>query len=355
MADASTLSRLFLYAKATAAEARENFTTEALAAAIRLEPEPFLLALRRIGLIEGDAFEAVATQVPLVAVGPARKLDLAVSMVAGACRRAIWFEVKVLHDVSGDQLVAYASYIATLPTDQRPTLASLGPKRLAPDLPWLSWQEIRRAVIESGTTSPAWMDLKRYLEEIHMADAYSEPFQPSELAGVQATRALLWKLARVLTPFAQQAVGIWKGSNWPTTEKKVRDTLGKYLLSHGAPTINGNTPYRAGVSAGAYHEPSTNDAWLGIWVWAKPSWFADRDRIFGQADVGGLDPAWERQTSEWELLGRYRRLAEFTSQDDATAWLVERPRELERAEVLALLPKLGVLSAEEEADIDVEG
>jgi hypothetical protein len=38
----STLERLYSYAKATGAGARENFTTEALAGAIRDDPTPML-------------------------------------------------------------------------------------------------------------------------------------------------------------------------------------------------------------------------------------------------------------------------------------------------------------------------
>ncbi|MBI2390488.1 MAG: hypothetical protein HYV09_12940 [Deltaproteobacteria bacterium] len=352
MSSPSTLNRLFLYAKATGAEARENFTTEALAGAIRAEPTPLLLALRRAGLIDDGTFESVGTQVPLAAIGPARKLDLVVTLRDGTRRRSLWFEVKVLHDVSGDQLVAYRSYIESLRENERPTLIALGPKRLSPELPWLSWQQIRRAAIESSTSSPAWGDLKTYLEEIGMADAHSEPFQAAELGSVKATHALLWKLARLLTPFAEQAVVIWKDSNWPTAEKKVRETLAKFLLSHGAPSINSNTRFRAGVSAGVYHEPTTNDAWLGVWVWAKPSWFADRERIFRQAETGALGIEWERCPSDWELLGRYRRLADFASHEEATAWLVDRLRELSDAGLLAVLPKLGELTPAEAAEVE---
>lgn len=59
----STLLRLFRLAKATSAQALENYTTEALAAAVRADPGPFLVALRARDIVTADGVEIVQTQV----------------------------------------------------------------------------------------------------------------------------------------------------------------------------------------------------------------------------------------------------------------------------------------------------
>ena len=46
----SRLGQLFKYAKSSASPALENFSTEALASAIRTDPKPWLVALQRRGL-----------------------------------------------------------------------------------------------------------------------------------------------------------------------------------------------------------------------------------------------------------------------------------------------------------------
>jgi len=73
----STLEHLSRYAKVSGAgderliESQENFTTEALAEAIRRNPRPILLALGRAGIIEEDevrhARVAAVTQWPMPA------------------------------------------------------------------------------------------------------------------------------------------------------------------------------------------------------------------------------------------------------------------------------------------------
>jgi hypothetical protein len=65
----STLERLFVFAKATGAEQRENFTTEALAGAIRSDPEPFFAALCAWGIAPEAEHIAVEIQLWLAGTG----------------------------------------------------------------------------------------------------------------------------------------------------------------------------------------------------------------------------------------------------------------------------------------------
>jgi len=57
----STFGRLFTYARESKVDALENFTTEALAAAIREDPRPIVQLLQRMLLLpsESDPVEVV--------------------------------------------------------------------------------------------------------------------------------------------------------------------------------------------------------------------------------------------------------------------------------------------------------
>src|SRR3990172_8056806 len=102
----STLGRLFDFAKAPNSSAIENFTTEALAGAIRADPRPFLLALRRHDLVRAAPLTDldVLTQVVMPGTGI---LDLVV-VSASPELPELWIEVKVDAAESGRQLDAYA-------------------------------------------------------------------------------------------------------------------------------------------------------------------------------------------------------------------------------------------------------
>lgn len=347
---ASTLMRLFRFAKAGKNEAKENFTTEALAAAIRAAPDPFLLAFAPVLRMSAPLL-AVDTQVPVAGFGI---VDLVVQFGDPRAPSSLWVEVKVDAGESGDQLSRYAEYIRSLPEEGRPRLAVLGPARLRDDLPWVSWQGVRRAVTETKTQIPCWLDLKVYLEEIHMADDYSDPVNTSEASALGPAHALLGKAARILAQFSVRALTSWPSSHWPTDEAAVRKRLGSSFRQWGTLSVDAQVHFRVGVGAGVYHDKDTGEAGLGVWVYTRPNWVADRERVSRQANTGGLGQHWVPCPGEWEFLGTYKPLREFGAPDAAATWLHDRLLDLERAGVLALLPKLGVVSPEEEAEVEGE-
>jgi hypothetical protein len=343
----STLGRLFTFAKAVDAAALENFTTEALAGAIRADPDPFVAVLHELGIAPREPEQLVVeTQVPIVGPHGNRRLDLVIVFGPSGARQEVWIEVKVNAGESGDQLSAYSAAIAALPEGDRPVLIVLGSRRLRDDVPFVSWQRVRRSIINAPTSSQ-WSDLKLYLEEIGMADAHSEPVATSDANALSGAVGLLGKTARIIRPFAETARTIWPESRWPTDERKLRRKLGRTLATHGCFAIDAATNFRAGVSVGVYHEPASNDAWLGLWLWARPSWVRERDQIWKAAAAGGLDAAWTRSPSGWRLLGCFRRLLDFPDHDTATLWLTGRLTELRDAHVLERLAKLGSLEANE--------
>ena len=341
----STLSRLFLYAKATRAEACENFTTEAIAGAIRVSPDLFLAVLADAGLVASTArLVSAFTQVPLVRSGTVRYLDLVVEVQEASVRRQLWLEVKVGAGESGDQLAAYREHIARWPTSPPPTLGVLGPRPLG-GLPWISWQSLWRA-IQSRESEPVWADIRAYLEEIKMADTDFEPINADELDSLRAAHGLTKKVTRILTRFGLEAQTIWPEARWPS---KVLESVGRHFVKHGSLAIGATPRFRAGVSAGVYQVP-TGETYLGVWLWTKPSWLRERTAVL--QNTAGLE-GWEAAEPEkWEFVGAYALLSTFATEGAASDWLAARLRELSASGVLALLPNLGQVQEGEDAEVD---
>jgi hypothetical protein len=335
---ASSFMRLYRYAKAVGAEAKENYTTEALRAAIETDPRPLLDAVRGIGVERVDALARidVNTQVAIRAVG---QIDLVVEVCA-VPPIALWFEVKVDAGESGQQLTNYRTFISERPAHARPILIVLGPHALGDSL-FLSWQRLRRAIVASGTASPYWHDFKLYLEEIRMADSYDEPVTDGEAHSLESSRKLFGKVARILTPFAAAAMSIWPGSMWPQTEPKIVDAVTSTFLRLGTLGISHVVQSNIGVSAGAYHDPVEEEVWLGLWMWCRPNYLRERHELVDAVRAAReWDEEWYHDGAAWELFGAYHRLKDFESHAAATAWLAGRLTDLKDTGLLLVLGRL---------------
>jgi len=342
---ASVLSRLY-------GRKEENFTTEALAAAIRSDPRPFLKAL---GEHETTSIFVVATQVPVQGNHGCGILDLVVEVGSLENRRRYWFEVKVNAGEHGDQIEKYLGVIDNLPEEGRPRLHILGPRPLREDVQWISWQSVRHGIESTASVNSYWTDLKVFLEEIGMADSFSDPFTSVDLVALRPASSLLGKVARLLFPFAVQSRAIWAEANWPPTEKKIRTELGKFFGRDGILAMNSHTQYKAGVAAGVCSDENTGDALLRMWIWLKPSYLNERDRLWTQASRGSLDTTVWSRVAGWELLSASRRLCHFKDAEEATSWLLDRLRDLAQSGVLGILPTLGVgISGEGYGEDDVD-
>ena len=178
----STLERLFTYAKASEVSARENFTTEALAGAIRIEPEPFVDFLRTGLLLPPGPIRDIdiSTQVAVPGTG---YLDVVLSCVSERGREELWGELKVDAGESGTQLDAYLRHIEGLPAARRPRLFTLGrsPVRDDPAIPFLSWHALRRSLL-AQPAGPAWLDFAQYLSEISVSDDFDQAISAHEAA-----------------------------------------------------------------------------------------------------------------------------------------------------------------------------
>lgn len=337
----STLSRLFVYAKGAQNVARENFTTEALAGAVRHDPAPLVALFRDACVVSAAArFVKVLTQMNVPNVGQ-------IDMVVVFDGSEVWVEVKVDAPESGNQLSTYLKHVATTPTTKLVTLAKAS---LHPDVVPLTWQQLRRAIVASGSTSPYWSDFRTYLEEIRVADAFDEPISSAERAALGPAHALLRKVARMLVPVAEAAASMVPHLGWRVTEPELLKEVTSKLRAHGVMSVSTRAKLRAGISFGAY--PDDGDTGVGVWVWSYPSATAVRRQLLDAADAGKLPIQWERSPVEWEALGVYRRLSDFADHEAAATWLVERLGDLERAGLMRLIPALGLLVAGEDEGSD---
>jgi hypothetical protein len=343
----STLHRLFTFAKATKAEALENFTTEALAAAITDDPTPLLAALARVpGLRVPPTARLlrVATQVPV----DGGSVDLVVTFDT----ITYWFEVKAHGGLHGDQLATYRRAIADDTSGDDITLLLLSKHPLEPEPPTLRWNHLRASILDAGHTRGYWHDLLRFLEERQMADAYDEAVLAHELAGMSFAYALLRKVDRI-------AETLLDGFDFPAAADPEfasnragrRRELGQQFRKHG----------RLVVSSGLYpwivfgvidRDGKPN---LALWIRTNARHFDARKRVHALARGGGLAATWDLGAVGPGDLCITREIAAGIEHDDAVAWLRARMTALNTAGILSALPEFRRAPAAEPADeVDAE-
>lgn len=330
----STLERLYSYAKASGAGARENFTTEALAGAIRDDPAPMLRLLRDAGLLPPDEVTELEldTQVVLTGTGV---LDLVIVAIAAGRRRELWGEIKVDAGESGTQLDAYRRHLAGIPDAIRPTLFTLGPHALRDDstIPFLSWHWLRRSIHPGDTRT--WRDFADYLSEVRMSDDFDQPVAAREAAALDDFRYLHGKVARIVTEAGSQAADRWPGLPWPKGESSIRKRLFDRFATHQQLVIGVQRAKTSWLVFGA--EPKSGEAHVMVCVETWPS-AADLQRtILAQADDAGFGPEWHRSLGAWGGLKRTERLVVLGDHEAAVVWILARIEELAAAGVLGLL------------------
>lgn len=350
----STFGRLFTYARESKADALENFTTEALAAAIREDPGPIVQVLRHMLLLpsEGDPIEVVpATQVGVPAAGI---LDLVLDIRYPASAVELWIEVKVVAGESGRQLDNYRKHLASFPADGRPTLVTLArvPIRDPLVVPWISWQSIWLAARRASTTSTHWHDLRLFLEEIRMADQFDDPVSAREAASLADASGLFGKTRRLLAAVTPEANTRWPTFTWPTGERQIQRVMSRQFATHGRFIIVAGEGYRGYLIIGV--TPIEGEAHLGFWVETRDKAVEPRRRIIAAADAAGLTADWERDMGSWGGLHRFERLVGFPSHADVVRWFITRFEELDAAGILTVIPALGQAEPEESVEDDVD-
>lgn len=349
MALDSTLYRLFTYAKADEAEALENFTTEALAAALREDLSPLLSVLRTVDVPrppEPPFQVQVHSQVP---IGTAGTVDLVVRLQSDVKTEEYWFEVKAHAKESGKQLSDYKEHVDSLPRDLRPALIVLSakPLKMSVQVPELRWQAVWKAAAPLRARSPYWRDLRLFLEEKHMAHPYDVPATSREACALNEAYSLLKKMEVALVPVAEYAATLMPDWSWPTKPAQIQIKLANSFRWHGNFTLGHSAKYRAGIAVGVYRDDESGEAWAGVRVWANPKATTLISQLHATANKAKLSQDWSREAEKWNALTSYRRLATFDEQDNVAGWLMARLKELADSGLLKLIPTLGAPAPEE--------
>lgn len=305
---------------------------------------PLIAALESVGIRLLGADPDVQTQVPVDDIGI---LDLLITPTTGC---SVVIEVKIHASESGNQLQRYREWLETLPIERRPSLVTLCRSRLtqAPAVTWLPWQTLRRQAL-SRNACGYWHDFAQFLRENEMADDSDEPTTATEARALLYAHELLRKAVQILKRPARIANELWPDSNWPTQENTIKRMVANRFGKWPSYTIQHKASFRAGLTMGIYHESETSDAWLGVWVWAKPNYVTERSLIAEQTQNLQGGP-WYREGGTWHPIGAYARLLDFRDHEEASGWLVARLHDFAHAGLFDLIPRLGAAPPEDEAD-----
>jgi|GEM_PF-1240740 hypothetical protein len=348
----SVLVRLFNYAKTAKTEAVENFTTEALRAAILDEPRPFLAVLEAVGLIsvaDGTTVVGVESQVWVSGTG---FIDLVLRLSDRAGHTTeIWIEVKVASPESGQQIENYLRYIAAQPAETRARLAVLGPKPLRDEneVPWIPWQLVWRT-LEGEREHGRWNEFRHWLEARWMADQFDEPISALEVDSLAASFRLRGKANRILEGLARQFLRDYPTLGWPTSPGVVRDRVTYQFNKHQRLMIDSNTAFMAKVLVGFGEADNTGNR-LCVWVENEPKSFSVRSRLLQAANDGALPAEWERRQTTWQALVFERRLSAGETHEQITEWFRSRVGELQTAGIVDLIPALGLAAPDVSAAV----
>ncbi len=329
--------QMFRYATAEKVDAKENFTTEALAANLRYDPAPFIDLLRAQRLIPaGVAVDDVGvfTQVHFPSTG---FVDLVIELAMGAAVQTLWVEVKVDAGEHGQQLANYLRYIADRPHTQ---LVTLGKHPLRSDVRHPAWRDVRAAALASAR--PHWHDFATFLEEIGMADEYDAPLDAQEIDSLGRAFSLLRKTAHSLEPVCRHANALWPGSDWPSTYEEVVKVLGQQFRRHARLTVHSRVQRApAWLVVGLVRgEGSAASAVMQAWVEARPKDLATRRALGDAYQARPLGALWERPKGGWQVFRARASVPVDGAPEALEHWFNERVDELASSGMLQKLTEL---------------
>lgn len=354
MAGTSSLGRLFEYAKVSTVDIRENYTTQALAEAIRRDPRPMVLALAHAGVLDIDAtrsWEAeVTTQwafpdtiaagadavVPDAeeAVLPSyRFVDLVLLLRSENESVEVWVEVKTGSGIHGDQLERYRAYIDGHNDEIARTLVLLAPEKLPTNVALVSirWRDVADAIERSSTQRDWWLDFATYLEEIGMTEHWTLPVTAREAIALEDAHHLFRKAFAVIddvngrirdgaTTPAGNSFPVW----FPWPQSWVLRTCQSQFAEHGRIMLSetGERP----VSIFYGYAPMGGEVVMAVWIEANPRNTTARQTVRSWAAT--RLPEWQRVGDEWQIVQQTQRAILVESRDEAVGWFLGRLGEL---------------------------
>ena len=199
--------RVFSFAEKDGRALSEDYMTEHLALAIRLDPRPFIQAFgSKVSFPTGD-FD-VRTQVVL----PDRsRLDL---VLERAGKPFAWVEIKADAGVHGDQLSRYEAAAAAL--KPQPSLLLLGPATFWPDsqLPRIVWSDLVEAVEATDGASDIWHFVVGAIVHFGLGGGKRMPLTTMETASPQAVNVAIERLKTFYFELQQVLCSPTRANRW---------------------------------------------------------------------------------------------------------------------------------------------
>ena len=307
--------------------ALENYTTEALAGAVREKPEPLLRVLAERGICGPrlPIVVSVETQQP-VPNHPFRHLDLVVRLRAPDGRVSeVWLEVKVHAPVSGNQLKVYSDAASAefLRDGVRRELVWLGPsdppeKQKRHLRSWIHWQSLADAAIRIRA-GWFWEDLVSFLRENGMTEDRTYPISAREATVLEDARRLFLKSHAALAAvndWAPKAIAEWPADHWYTSGA-VKTELFRKLLASGELLLKDGSSHPVYLRYGFASQ--RGEACLVVRVEMRSA--ADeplRSQVL--AEFGPALEGWDRPGSGRVVLEVVERAVLFERQEDAVKW-----------------------------------
>jgi hypothetical protein len=349
----------------------EDFTTEALAGAIRRDPRPILTTLARTGALDtsrviGEPL-TVFTQRSHVLADDSIRLDLV--LLWTSLPLEVWIEVKTGSPLSGDrQLVRYLDAQAALTANdavERPPLVLLSEVDLrfasstpAPSAPGrspshMAWQDIIEAVRDTDHPDTLWLELVSFLKEKGMTQDSTFPISAREATSLSDSHQLYLKSVKLVTEVNSRAAARFQQLSWWTpgqiavfVQKQFRDK-GRYTLGVWNKSAMG---LLFGLETGR-----AGEATYTVWLETDPRNAQVRPMAHARADSARLhDAGWELSYDGWKILKARAHTVNFATLDEAATWFVDRFAELEAAGLLDLLLQLRSSTAQSPEDSSEE-
>jgi len=199
--------RVFSFAEKDGRALSEDYLTEHLAVALRLDPRPFVRAFGAKISFPTGTFD-VRTQVVL----PDRsRLDL---VLERAGKPFAWVEIKADAGVHGDQLSRYEAAAAAL--KPQPSLLLLGPATFWPNsqLPRIVWSDLVEAVEATDGASDIWHFVVGAIEHFGLGGGKRMPLTTMETASPQAVNVAIERLKTFYFELRQVLCSPTRNDRW---------------------------------------------------------------------------------------------------------------------------------------------
>lgn len=334
-------------------DALEDFTTEALAGAIRRDPRPMLSALSMAGAFDASrvsgqsltvhaqrahSFAAYGIRLDLVLVWPTSQIELWIEVKTGAPLSGV---LQLERYMEAQRLMTEADSILRPPlvllsdADLRFGHApeAIDTDRLEPG--YLAWQDLIEAAATTPDVDSLWLELAMFLKEKGMTQDTAFPISAREATSLGDSYRLYQKAVRLLTEVNTRASTRLPQLEWWTTgipvfvQKQFRDK-GRHMLGIWNQSKIG---LLFGLEAGR-----TDEAMYTVWLETDPRNAQIRPQVHGRAESGQLHHVgWEREFEGWKLVEARAHTINFATLDQAADWFIGRFLELESAGLLELI------------------